>query len=92
MISKTHENVVGDYLYRLSHPLGEFVLQQGKCCSVPVSTVQFDYTNHPTKLSVIKTLSGKKGWLHLQRLAIDSFDEEEYLLFSAFDDDGNHIN
>jgi len=30
MISKSHVNISGDFLYRLSHPLGEHVIESGK--------------------------------------------------------------
>jgi len=88
MISKDRSNVSGDFLYRLSHPLGEFVTQTGKEIAAPVAKVTFDITGHPTKISLIEELKNKTGWLILQRLVIDSFEREEYLLFSAFDDSG----
>jgi len=37
-------------------------------------------------------LKGRSGWLHLQRLMIDSFEQEEYLLFYGFDDEGRSPN
>ena len=45
-------------------------------------------TNHPTRLHVIETLRGKAGYLTLTRLAVDSYEREEYLLFSGFDEVG----
>jgi chromosome segregation ATPase len=41
---------------------------------------------------VIEDLKGKSGWLILQRLVIDSFEREEYLLFSGFDDNGRALD
>jgi chromosome segregation ATPase len=40
----------------------------------------------------VEELKGKSGWLILQRLVIHSFEREEYLLFSAFDDDGRALD
>lgn len=85
LISKTHQNVTGDFLYRLSHPLGEWSIDQGKQAETPVAKVRFDVTNYPAKVSVVEALKGKSGWMTLQYLTIDSFDREEYLLFSAMD-------
>jgi hypothetical protein len=45
-------------------------------------------TRLPTRSTVVENLKGKSGWLILQRLIIDSFEREEHLLFSAFDDPG----
>lgn len=88
MISKSRENISGAYLYRLSHPLGEHVVESGKNCKSSKNIVKFDISNHPARISVIEALKGQSGWLLLNRLKIHSFDETEYLLFSGFDDNG----
>ncbi len=92
LISKTNQNVAGDFLYRLSHPLGEWAIDQGKQSDTPIAKVRFDVTNHPTKISVVESLKGQAGWLTLQYLTIDSFDREEYLLFSAISDNGKSLD
>ena len=92
LISKERMSTAGDFLYRLSHPLGEYVIEQGKECPAPVAQVSFDISNHPAKISVVEQLKGKSGWLVLQRLAIDSFEHEDYLLFSGFADDGKPLD
>ncbi len=92
LISKDKENVPGEYLYRLSHPLGEYVIADAKSCICPQTEVIFDISHHPTRISVVESLKGKSGWLRLQHLRIDSFDCEEYLLFSAVDDQGKNID
>jgi hypothetical protein len=92
LISKTQQNVPGDFLYRLSHPLGEWVIDAGKACPAPVARVTFDVTHYPAKLSMVEAVKGQAGWLTLQHLAIESFDREEYLLFSAFTDSGKSLD
>lgn len=92
LISKTQQNVPGDFLYRLSHPLGEWVIASGKTCAAPIACLTFDVGNYPAKLSMVEALNGQSGWLNLQHLAIDSFDREEYLLFSAFTDSGKSLD
>ena len=92
LISKTTVNTPGEYLYRLSHPLGEHVLTETKAYPCPLAEVTFDITGHPTLISVVEQLKGKTGWLSLQHLRIDSFDSEEFLLFSAVDDQGKNID
>lgn len=92
LITKQQKEILSDFLYRLSHPLGEHVIDQGKRLDCPVCIVDFDITNHPTKISVIDQLHGKKGCLILQKLIVDSFDHEEYLLFSGFDDSGQSLD
>jgi len=92
LISKNQQNVPGEFLYRLSHPLGEYVLSNGKSCPTPIAAVAFDITNHPFKISVVEELKGRSGWLSLQLLTVDSFDREEYLLFSGFDEAGKSVD
>lgn len=92
MISKTQENIPGEFLYRLSHPLGEHVIQVASAQACPTAEVVFDNTNHPTRIALVEQLRGQSGWLSLQHLRIDSFDSEEYLLFSAVDDTGKNLD
>ena len=76
------------FLYRLSHPLGEHVVGGAKALVTPPVRIIFDVTNHPTRLHVIEALRGETGYLTLTRLSIDSYEREEYLLFSGFDETG----
>lgn len=92
LISKEHENVPGAFLYRLSHPLGEYVVETGKALDAPVAHVTFDISGRPTRIALVEALKGRSGWLHLQRIMIDSFEREEYLLFSGFDDEGRSLD
>lgn len=92
LISKTQENMPGNYLYRLSHPLGEHVLNEGKKLACHTAQVTFDITGHATRIALAEKLKNRQGWLTLQHLRIDSFDTEEYLLFSAVDDQGKSID
>jgi superfamily II DNA or RNA helicase len=81
-----------EFLYRLSHPLGEHVLEAAKGLPTPAASVTFDITGHPARIAVVEALRGRSGWLRLQRLAVDSFEREEYLLFSGLDDAGNSLD
>jgi len=92
LISKTQPNVPGEFLYRLSHPLGEWVLDTGKTCPAPLAHVRFDMSHYPLKLSMVEALKGQAGWLTLQHVGIDSFDREDYLLFSAFSDSAKSLD
>jgi SNF2 family DNA or RNA helicase len=82
----------GSFLYRLSHPLGEYVIEQAKELETPTARVVFNVSRHPTRLHVIEALRGKHGWLALTALAIESYEREEYLLFSAVDDHGRNLD
>lgn len=92
LISKDRENVPGEFLYRLSHPLGEHVIAEGQALDTPMARVVFDITNHPTRIAMVEQLSGKRGYLTLQRLCIQSLGDEEHLLFSALDERGEPLD
>lgn len=92
LISKSKENIDGEFLYRLSHPLGEHVVATAKTLETPFAEVKFDVTSHPTRLSVVEDLRGKAGWLVAEKLIVDSFEREEYLLLSALSDDGSSVD
>ncbi|MGE5550415.1 MAG: SNF2-related protein [Bacteroidota bacterium] len=80
------------FLYRPSHPLGEYVIEEAKRTETPAAEIHFDITNHPVRLSVVEALRGQSGYLTLTRLTVDSYDREEYLLFSGFVDDGTALD
>ena len=92
LISKQQANTPGQFLYRLSHPLGEYAVQKALHGPCPPAQVVFNVTDNPTRIALVERLMGKAGWLHLQHMRIDSFDAQEYLLFSAFDDAGNSLD
>ena len=99
LISKSHPRADGDggeehslFLYRLSHPLGEHVVDGAKVLETPPARIIFDVTHHPTHIYVIEALRGKSGYMTLTRLVIDSYEREEYLLFSGFDETGSSLD
>jgi len=94
LITKQHRNqeaiteTFDSFLYRLSHPLGEYVVEAAKQIDTPISEIVFDISQHPTHIHAVEKLKGRSGFLSLNKLIIDSFEQEEYLLFSAIDVDG----
>lgn len=88
----TAANDHGYFLYRLSHPLGEYVVEDAKARATPPAALTFDVTGHPGRVAIVEVLRGRSGWLTLRRLLVTIFEEEEYLLFSAVDDDGRSID
>ena len=82
----------GKYLYRLSHPLGEFVIDHAKSLDTPPAHIVFNISQHPTRLLLVEALRGRRGYLTLTALAIESYEREEYLLFSGVDDHGLHLD
>ncbi|MDQ5978880.1 MAG: hypothetical protein QG602_1854, partial [Verrucomicrobiota bacterium] len=84
----TTPTVPPDFIYRLTHPLGDWVLASGKALAPVPATVTFDVSGYGARLAAVELLRGRSGWLILQKLAIESLGTEEHLLFSGFDDAG----
>lgn len=80
------------HTYRLTHPLGEYVLDAGRRLNAPVAELTFNLTEHPAKVSVIEGLQCKEGWLELNLLELESFQQEEHLVFSAQTDTGELLD
>lgn len=78
--------------YRLTHKLGEWVIDQAKGKSLESAVIAFDYSNHTTIVTVIKELVGQSGTLTLQKFSIESLEQsEDSLLFAAINDQGEVI-
>jgi hypothetical protein len=80
------------FLYRLSHPLGEHVVESAKVISTEPGRIVFDVSHHPVRIHAVEALRGKSGFLTLTRFVVESYEREEYLLFSGFDDAGASLD
>jgi SNF2-related domain/Helicase conserved C-terminal domain len=80
------------HTYRLSHPLGEWVVQTAKATDTPVQRLVFDPAQNEARITVVESLRGQSGVLTLQKLTIDSFERQEYLLFSGMTDRGQSLD
>lgn len=86
LIRKGHTPAEAAHLYRLSHPLGEYVLDTARRLETPVATLVFNLAGHASKMSALEQLPEKGGWLELNLLELDSFQREEHLVFTAVTD------
>jgi superfamily II DNA/RNA helicase len=92
LISKTHANATTGHVYRLTHPLGEYVLEQAVSTITPTAEIHFNISQHATKISMIEKLKGASGWLILDLLKITAFQTEEHLVFTGLSDSGETLD
>jgi len=78
-------------IYRIGHKLAQRILNTCKNSLTPTKEVIFDYTNTPTKVTLLEKYIGHSGWLQVQHIAIHSFEEEDYLLLACFTEAGEVI-
>ncbi len=74
-------------IYRLSHPLGEYVLERGRHLNTSVAHLHFNASSQKPRITLLEQLKGQSGWLQLNLLELDSFQREEHLVFTAQTDD-----
>lgn len=79
-------------IYRSGHKLAQRILNECKKLDTPVAEVIFDYTNTPTKVTLLESFIGKSGWMKIDRLSIQSFEIEEYLPIACVSDDNQVID
>ena len=78
-------------VYRIGHPLARQIIDENIDAELPCHEVVFDYTHTPVKVSLLEQFIGKSGWLHVEKLSIDSFEQEDRLLIACFDENGNEV-
>jgi ERCC4-related helicase len=79
------------YTYRIQHPLAQQILIQWNNIKLPVSTIVFNYTDTPKKISGLEGFIGQYGVLQMHKLYIKSFQDEDYLIAVALTDSGEKI-
>lgn len=79
-------------IYRLTHPLGQYVLETGRNLQAPTQSLTFHYGSHKPRISMVERLVGQGGWMQLSLLELDSFQQEEHLVFTCITDAGEVID
>ena len=67
-------------------------MESAKALPTAPAQIVFDVSHHPTRIHAVEALRGKSGFLTLTRLVVESYEREEYLLFSGFDDAGASLD
>lgn len=82
-----NENTPGQS-YRLSHPLGQYVVQRALAITLADGHVVFRAKDSNIKVTLPAYLHGTSGFLMLTTLDVSAFDVEQYCLFTAYTNDG----
>jgi ERCC4-related helicase len=81
------------HLFRLSHSLGEALVNRALQHELPDAAVVFDYSAYKGVISPVKQLVGTSGWMRAELLSIDALNQsEDHLLLTSVSDDGNALN
>lgn len=71
------------HLYRIGHPLAEWVTQKAKSHVFSGARLIFDYDAYGTQVSTLKPYRGKTGWLTLKLVTVQALGNEEQRLVVA---------
>ncbi len=79
--------------YRLNHPLAEAVIAQAKGRELPPVEIQFSYSAHQGKISVLEPLRRQSGQLSLSLFTVESLEQaEDHLIIAAMTDAGQPLD
>ena len=81
-----------DVFYRVDHPLAQKLIDRAKERTLPVGCVELDYKAHGARIGALEKYRGDSGWLELSKLTVESFESEEFLVFSACSDSGHVLD
>lgn len=77
------------HLYRVSHPLAQWVLAAATQRPLRPARLRFDYAAHGSPISTLKAYRGRSGTLSVRLLTVAALHEmEQHLVVSAVTDDG----
>lgn len=85
------KNIDDAFLYRIGHPLAQYILETLKCASISkfIDNIIFDYSSYPAKVSVLSEQIGRTGSIEVKLIRYQSpQDTEEHLVCAAVDADG----
>ena len=77
--------------YRIGHRLAQDIVSKYKSVQLPDMMIEFDYSGTQGKTALLETLVGKSGWMRVERVSIDSFEQEDQILLACYTDDGVEV-
>lgn len=72
--------------FRVGSPLAQYIIGDYINADTPCCEVVFDYSGSEGKTTLLEELVGKSGWMRVEKVSIDSFEQEDYLLVSCCKD------
>ena len=77
--------------FRVGSPLAQAIIGDYLNTDTPCQEVVFDYSGSDGKTALLEELVGKSGWMRVEKVSIDSFEQEDHLLLSCYTDDSEEV-
>ena len=82
-LSKQKDNPENETPFRIGLPLVQQMITRYKDCELPIRKVEFYYAKTEGRTALLEELIGKEGTLQVEKLSIDSFEQEDHLLIAC---------
>lgn len=89
---KIGKHVEDSHVYRPGHPLAQNILSAITPLELPVKEITFNYSDHPTIISILKECLGTVGVLRVTKYSIDSFENEDHIVLSGITKEGETLH
>ncbi len=77
------------YLYRITHPLAQAIIERAKKRDCPPVRLIFDYQGHDGRISTLEPYRGQRGQLIAKLISISALgDTEQHILIAAITENG----
>lgn len=80
------------HIYRMGHPLAQYVLENVKERNTPFGTIMFDLTKYEGNISILEKFKGHGGWLNVVSISVETFESSDYLLLFGSTNDGTILS
>lgn len=77
--------------FRIGHPLAKRIVANFKEIALPLAEIEFHYSSAYGKTTLLENLIGKEGYLKVDKIRIDSFEQEEHLVVACLTDSGDWV-
>jgi ERCC4-related helicase len=83
---------LGIHFLREDDPFIQPLIQQAKERSLPPAELTFDYSSYRGKITLLDSLVGSTGWLDISLLDLETFEQEQQLVYAAVTDRGKVLD
>lgn len=80
------------HIYRMGHPLAQYILEKVKSEVLSYASLTFDLTGYKGNVSILEELKEQAGWLSVVAVSVNSFESSDYLIIYGQTDRGVQVN
>lgn len=77
--------------FRMGHPLAKEIISYCKAKELESSFVEFHYSKTEGKMKLLDELVGTDGYMMVEKISIDSFEQEDHLVIACLKQDGSYV-